>query len=54
MLYKRLEPTPPLFANSVLFLLVIIILAGALKDYRIIDNILITRLLLKRRFRIID
>jgi hypothetical protein len=41
---------PPLFANNVLFLLVIFILTNAFKDYYIINNALIIRLLLKRRF----
>lgn len=32
--YKRLKPTPSLFANGLLFLLAIIISAGAFKDYK--------------------
>jgi hypothetical protein len=45
---------PPFLANSVLFLLVIIILASIFRDYYTINNILAARLLLKRRFRIIE
>jgi hypothetical protein len=53
-LYERLEPAPPLFANGVLFLLVIILSAGALRDYRTIDDVLAARPPLKRRFRIME
>ncbi|KAK4205393.1 hypothetical protein QBC40DRAFT_162399, partial [Triangularia verruculosa] len=53
-LYEKLRPTPLLFANSLLFLLIIIILTGAFKDYNILYNILNTRLNLRSNFRIIE
>ncbi|PMD21293.1 hypothetical protein NA56DRAFT_658879 [Hyaloscypha hepaticicola] len=53
-LYERLKFTPPLFANSLLFLLAIIISAGGFKYYCTIEDILIARPQLKRKFLIID
>ena len=45
---------PPLSANGLLFLLAIIIPAGAFRDYCTIEDILAARLLLGRKYRIMD
>jgi hypothetical protein len=45
---------PPLFANSLLFLLAIIISASGFKYYYIIEDALIAKLQLKKKFLIID
>ena len=42
-LYERLQPTPPLFANGVLFLLSIILSADAFRDYHTIEEVLAAR-----------
>ncbi len=45
---------PPLSANSLLFILSIFILASAFRDYSTIKDIPATRLLLGRKYQIID
>jgi hypothetical protein len=45
---------PPLFANGVLFLLSIMISAGAFRHYHTIEDVLAARPRPKRRFRIMD
>jgi hypothetical protein len=49
-----LKPAPPLSANGLLFLLVIIISAGAFKDYSTIEDVFAARPLLSRKYRIMD
>jgi hypothetical protein len=53
-LYKRLKPAPPLSANDLLFLLAIIISAGAFKDYSTVEDVLAARPPPDRKYRIID
>jgi len=53
-LYERLEPAPPLSANGLLFLLAIIISAGAFRDYSTIEDVLAARPPPGRKFRIMD
>ncbi|KAN0101619.1 Protein of unknown function (DUF3435) domain containing protein [Hyaloscypha variabilis] len=54
LLYERLKPTPPLFANGLLFLLAIIISTGGFEHYRTIEDVLAARPRLKRKFLIMD
>jgi hypothetical protein len=42
-LYERLKPTPPLYANSILFLLAIFISSRAFRDFRTLDEVLSAR-----------
>jgi hypothetical protein len=53
-LYERLNPAPPLLANGLLFLLAIIISAGAFKDYSTIKDVLAARPPPRRKFRIME
>ncbi|XTI82192.1 hypothetical protein V2W45_1337397 [Cenococcum geophilum] len=53
-LYERLKPAPPLSANGLLFLLAIIISAGAFRDYSTIKDVLAARPPPGRKYRIID
>jgi hypothetical protein len=53
-LYERLKPAPPLSANGLLFLLAIIISAGAFRDYSTIEDILAARPPPGRKYRIMD
>jgi len=53
-LYKRLKPAPPLSANGLLFLLAIIISAGAFRDYSSVEDVLAARPPPGKKYRIID
>ncbi|KAI3324577.1 hypothetical protein HD806DRAFT_534041 [Xylariaceae sp. AK1471] len=53
-LYGRLKPAPPLSANGLLFLLAIIISAGAFRDYSTSEDILAARPPPGRKYRIMD
>ena len=53
-LYERLNPTPPLLVNGLLFLLAVIISAGAFKDYNTIEAVLDARPPPRRRFMIME
>ncbi|TAQ83756.1 hypothetical protein B7494_g7916 [Chlorociboria aeruginascens] len=53
-LYERLKPAPPFSANGLLFLLAIIISAGAFRDYSTIEDILAARPPPGRKYRIMD
>jgi hypothetical protein len=54
LLYERLKPVPSLSANGLLFLLAIIISAGAFRDYNTIEKVLAARPLPGRKYRIMD
>lgn len=54
LLYERLNPTPPLFANSILFLLAIFLSAGAFRDFYTISDVLNTRPIPRENFWIIE
>jgi hypothetical protein len=47
-------PAPPLSANSLLFLLAIIILAGVFKDYNSIKNVLAAKPPPGKKYQIIN
>ncbi|KAH8598545.1 hypothetical protein B0O99DRAFT_683947 [Bisporella sp. PMI_857] len=53
-LYERLKPAPPLSTNGLLFLLAIIISAGAFRDYSTIEDVLAARPLPGKKYRIMD
>jgi hypothetical protein len=52
-IYERLNPSPPLFANPLLFLLSIFISSNAFRDYRTVDDILSARAP-KGKYRILE
>ncbi|KAG9233107.1 hypothetical protein BJ875DRAFT_442545 [Amylocarpus encephaloides] len=54
LLYEMLKPAPPLSANGLLFLLAIIISAGAFRDYSSVKDVLATRPPPSRKYRIMD
>ncbi|KIW79865.1 hypothetical protein Z517_06480 [Fonsecaea pedrosoi CBS 271.37] len=53
-IYERLNPTPPLLVNGLLFLLAIFISARAFKDYDTIEAVLNARPPPRRRFGIME
>jgi hypothetical protein len=53
-LYERLNPAPPLFANGLLFLLAILISAGAFRDHSTIEDVLAARPPSRRKYRIME
>jgi hypothetical protein len=53
-LYEKLQPTPPLYANGILFLLAIFISARAFRDFPTIRDVLSVRPPPREKFRIMD
>jgi hypothetical protein len=53
-LYEKLIPTPPLYANGILFLLAIFISARAFRDFPTIRDVLAVRPPPREKFRIMD
>src|SRR4051794_35643228 len=53
-LYERLKPTPPLFANGILFLLAIFLSAGAFREFTTLRDALAVRPPPKKNFRILE
>lgn len=43
MIYERLDPTPPLFANTAVYLLPIFLSAGAFREFKTLDQVLAVR-----------
>ncbi|PSN60122.1 hypothetical protein BS50DRAFT_507169, partial [Corynespora cassiicola Philippines] len=43
MIYERLDPTPPLFANAAVYLLPIFLSAGAFREFKTLDQVLTVR-----------
>ena len=54
LLYEKLQPTPPLYTNGILFLLAIFISARAFRDFPTIRDILSVRPPPREKFRIMD
>nr|CAG8993140.1 Unknown function [Thelonectria discophora] len=53
-LYERMTPTPPLFANSIMFLLAIFVSHNAFRDLKRIEDVLQVRPPPKEKYRILD